>query len=251
MPMAPVSADPKKRFSDRVENYSLYRPGYPAEALQYIFEYTKINAKSIGAGTGIFTNLLLKSDSSVVAVEPNESMRAAADEVLHGNSNYSSIAGSAEATGLSDQSVDLITAAQAFHWFNLAEAKIEFNRILKPHGNTVLIWNRRNEGNSDFMQQYAALLESRLPEYNKVNHANATDERIGDFLGAGMQKAEFPSYQRFDLAGVKGRLLSSSYCPAAGTAGHDEIMAELEKLYGQHAGESGVQFDYSTQVYLA
>ena len=253
--MASVSADPKKRFSGRVENYSLYRPGYPAEAMQYIFDRTKINSQSsvadIGAGTGIFTELLLSSGSGVIAVEPNESMRLAADNILQGNNNYSSIAGSAEATGLASHSIDLITAAQAFHWFKLAEAKTEFNRILKPQGKIVLIWNRRDEGRSAFMRQYASLLQSRLPEYNKVNHANATDERIGDFLGANMQKAEFPSYQRFDLVGLKGRLLSSSYCPAVGADSHEEIMAELEILYEQHASETGVQFDYITQVYLA
>jgi len=250
-----VSSDPTKRFSDRVENYSRYRPGYPEEALQYIFDQTKINTEStvadIGAGTGIFTGLLLKSGSSVVAVEPNEAMRSAADKLLHTHSSYSSLAGTAEATGLNDQSVDLITAAQAFHWFKLTETKAEFKRILRPHGRIVLIWNRRSQSDSEFMQQYAALLESRLPEYNKVNHANATDERIGDFLGSQMRTAEFPSYQRFDLAGLKGRLLSSSYCPSIGSPGHDELMTEIDKLYVKFSKEWGVQFDYRTQVYVA
>jgi len=101
------------------------------------------------------------------------------------------------------------------------------------------------------MQHYDALLTERLPEYSKVNHTNATDERIGKFLGNGMQKVAFPSDQSFDLNGLKGRLMSSSYCPVPGTEGHDELMIEIEKLYAKYSTDSGVQFDYSTQVYMA
>jgi len=249
-----ANTDSKQRFSNRVDDYTRYRPGYPPEALQFILDQSNLNANStvadIGAGTGIFTALLLTSGASVIAVEPNEAMRSAADRHLQSYKNYTSVAGSAEQTGLADQSVDLITAAQAFHWFDYAEAQKEFVRILKPAGKSVLIWNRR-DGSSAFMQQYDALLKDRLPEYNKVNHANATDERIGEFLGNQMRKVEFPSDQSFDLNGLKGRLMSSSYCPAVGTEGHDELMIDIEKLYTEYSTESGVQFDYSTQVYIA
>ena len=249
------NADSKKRFSNRVDDYTRYRPGYPPEALQYIYDQSNLNVNAtvadIGAGTGIFTESLLKGGANVIAVEPNEAMRSAADKLLQSQKKYSSVSGSAEQTGLADQSVDLITAAQAFHWFSFAEAKKEFTRILKPTGKTVLIWNRRDSSESAFMQHYDALLTERLPEYSKVNHANATDECIGEFLGNGMQKVAFPSDQSFDLSGLKGRLMSSSYCPARGTDGHDELMTEVENLYQKYSTDSGVQFDYSTQVYMA
>jgi len=249
-----ANTDSKQRFSNRVDDYTRYRPGYPPEALQFIRDQSNLNTNStvadIGAGTGIFTALLLNSGASVIAVEPNEAMRSAADRHLQSYQNYSSVAGSAEQTGLADQSVDLITAAQAFHWFDFAEAKKEFVRVLKPAGKSVLIWNRR-DSSSAFMQHYDALLKDRLPEYNKVNHTNATDERIGEFLGNKMRKVEFPSDQSFDLNGLKGRLMSSSYCPAPGTEGHDELMIEIEKLYSKYSTDTGVQFDYSTQVYIS
>lgn len=250
-----ANQDSKQRFSNRVDDYTRYRPGYPPEALQYIYDQSNLNENStvadIGAGTGIFTASLLKGGANVIAVEPNEVMRSAADKLLQSHKKYSSVAGSAEQTGLADQSVDLIAAAQAFHWFSFDEAKKEFSRILKPAGKSVLIWNRRDSSESAFMQHYDALLTERLPEYSKVNHTNATDERIGKFLGNGMQKVAFPSDQSFDLNGLKGRLMSSSYCPVPGTEGHDELMIEIEKLYAKYSTDSGVQFDYSTQVYMA
>ena len=129
-----ANTDSKQRFSNRVDDYTRYRPGYPPEALQFIRNQSNLNTNStvadIGAGTGIFTALLLNSGASVIAVEPNEAMRSTADRHLQSYQNYSSVAGSAEQTGLADQSVDLITAAQAFHWFDCAEAKKEFVRCL-------------------------------------------------------------------------------------------------------------------------
>lgn len=246
--------DPRQRFSDRVKDYTLYRPGYPADALNYIVGQSNIGSHStvadVGSGTGIFTEHLLSVGAVVIAVEPNEAMRLASDVSLGSHDNYQSQSGSAEQTGLQDHSIDLITAAQAFHWFDVTVAKKEFRRVLKPEGMVALIWNRRDSRDSEFMQQYDALLKNRLPEYNQVNHSNASDELVGEFLGGNMQTADFPSHQQFDLVGLKGRLMSSSYCPAPGSPGHDELMVEIEKLYERYAGQAGVQFDYRTQIYL-
>jgi len=248
-----VSEDSKNRFSNRVSDYSRYRPSYPQAVIDFVFEQHSFKAQpciaDIGAGTGLFTKLLLSKGVPVVAVEPNDAMRSESDENLSQFDNYTSTAGSAEQTLLPDNSVDLITAAQAFHWFKFSETKAEFARILKPEGRIVLVWNRRDSSSSKFLSEYETLLKSGIPEYNQVSHSNASDELIEEFLGPGLTKTVFANYQEFDLDGLKGRLLSSSYCPAKGVRGHDELMLALESLYHSYATQTGVRFDYSTQVY--
>lgn len=118
--------DPTRRFSDRVKDYSRYRPGYPAEVFESLTADLNLDSHSIiadiGAGTGLLTEKLLSTTAHVVAVEPNQEMRAACDQRLTVQPKYSSTAGTAEDTGLAGHSVDLITAAQAFHWFSLKES---------------------------------------------------------------------------------------------------------------------------------
>ncbi len=250
-----MAIDSKRRFSNRVEDYAQFRPGYPPEAIRWILSQLPdgiaITAADIGAGTGIFTESLLLAGLPVVAVEPNPQMREKADKHLGRFATYSSTCASAEETGLACHSIDLITAAQAFHWFDVAKSQQEFKRILKPGGRIVLIWNRRDASSSEFLKQYELLLRTRIPEYSQVSHENASDTVIEAFLGPDVLKRQFKNHQWFDLHSLKGRLLSSSYCPAKGRPGHDALMAAIEALYEAHSTNQGVRFDYSTQVYMA
>ena len=128
--------DPTKRFSNRVENYVKYRPGYPQGVLTLLQDKCGMTGASaiadVGSGTGILTELLLQNGNRVFAVEPNRDMRAAAELLLGKHPNFTSIDGTAEATTLPDQSVEVITAGQAFHWFDREPTRREFVRILKP-----------------------------------------------------------------------------------------------------------------------
>ncbi len=242
------------RFSDRVRDYSSYRPGYPAAAIDCIVETCDLQAASvvadIGSGTGIFTRQLLQEDLQVIAVEPNRKMREASDLALGDYQNYHSLDATAEATTLETGSVDLITAAQAFHWFDLRAAKAEFMRILRPQGNTCLIWNRRNAAGSAFLADYEAMLQSMLPEYARVSHARASDDVVRQFLGAETEIHQFDNVQKFDLQGLKGRLMSSSYCPAPDTDGHQPVMQALSRLFDRYNENGSVAFSYITQVYV-
>jgi len=125
--------DPTERFSSRAEVYALARPSYPADVFQILREHHGLHAGAavadLGSGTGIFTRLLLESGARVHAVEPNDDMRAKAELLLGHEPGFSSIAGRAEATSLPDASVELVTAAQAFHWFDLDLARREIVRI--------------------------------------------------------------------------------------------------------------------------
>ena len=246
--------DPRKRFSDRVADYIRFRPGYPEALLPVLLPASKgrdaISIADVGSGTGIFTRLLLRQGLTVYGVEPNANMRQAAEEYLADCENFVSIEGDAENTGLADASVDLVTAAQAFHWFDNDASKTEFNRILKPGGRLALIWNQRRL-EQPFQQAYEALLRKLAPEYGKVNHMNLGDHDIARFFQPGqMQVFHFDNYQQFDFNGLAGRLKSSSYCPDENTPEYARLQDELSRLFEAHAVDGRLTFEYDTRLYL-
>lgn len=244
----------KERFSNRVDTYLKYRPSYPKEAIDYLYETVGLRPDSeiadIGAGTGIFSKLLLERGSRVIAVEPNPEMRQAAEKMLGGKPNFRAVPGSAEASGLSDRSVDFIVCAQSFHWFDRSAAKREFGRILKPGGKAALIWNSRLAHGTPFREGYERLLQTFGTDYKQVNHKNITPETLAAFFKEGtMREAKFANRQTFDFEGLSGRLRSSSYSPVPGDAAYEPMMEELRKLFEQNAQEGFVFFDYETEIY--
>lgn len=201
----------------------------------------------LGSGTGIFTELLLQSGYSVFAVEPNDEMRHAAEQRLQSTPDFHSVPGTAEHTGLSSASVEMIVVAQAFHWFQKEEARIEFQRILRMPGWVALVWNyRKSEG--PFQQAYEELFRKYIPDYN---HRKVEAKEIRKFLGPTDYHFQiFENSQRFDLAGLKGRTQSSSYSPLPGTPDFELLMSELERLFQEHAVEGQVTFEYETHLHL-
>lgn len=244
----------KERFSNRVDMYMRYRPSYPMEAIDYLYDTVGLRSNSevadIGAGTGIFSGLLLERGSHVIAVEPNREMRAASEEKIGGEPHFRSVNGSAEATGLPDGSVDFIVCAQSFHWFDQSATKLEFRRILKTGGKAVLIWNSRLTHGTPFLEQYEQLLHRFGSDYSKVNHKNMTEETLMSFFKDGkMQTSRFTNCQLFDFEGLSGRLRSSSYSPVPGHPDYEPMMEELLRLFERNEQEGWVSFDYETEVF--
>ena len=244
-----------RRFSNRVSDYTKYRPDYPATAFEFLQKrYQPTNnsvVADVGSGTGLFTDHLVKHGCQVHAVEPNEPMRAESDKRLSNNPNYQSHPGTAEATTLRDNSVDLVTMAQAFHWFDQTRTATEVSRILKPGGSIALIWNRRDGSTSAFLRDYNELLRTMIPEYSKVNHMNLQDEALLEWIGPGAELHQFPHAQQFDFEGLRGRLMSSSYCPTPDNPIHEPLMQQLEQLHARHASSGLVAFIYETSLYVS
>ncbi|MFC0215570.1 class I SAM-dependent methyltransferase [Paenibacillus chartarius] len=244
----------KERFSDRVDDYVKYRPSYPKEALDYLYDTVGIRPESevadIGAGTGIFTQLLLERGTGVIAVEPNSAMRGAAGRMLANYEKLRLVPGSAEETGLPDRSVDAIVSAQAFHWFDRAKARPEFRRILRPTGKVALIWNVRLEEGTPFREQYEQLLRTYGTDYVIVSQRNMVHEELRTFFEENtMQEARFVMQQQFDFEGLKGRLLSSSYAPKPGHPNHEPMIAALQSMFEKHNEDGQVTIDYETAIY--
>lgn len=243
------------RFSDRVRDYVASRPSYPSELLPFLATHDYLapaaTVADIGAGTGIMTRLLLDAGHTVHAVEPNAAMRHYAEAQLEGVAGFHSHAGRAEATGLADGSVDMVIGAQAFHWFDPAATAREVARILVPGGYAVWVWNNRCANDNDFQRDYERLLQTHAIDYDSVRRTWSASESLGAFFAAGtMATTSFDNHQLFDLDGLRGRLLSSSYAPNRGDPRCPAMLADLEALFARHARRGRVRMDYLTEVYV-
>jgi SAM-dependent methyltransferase len=248
------AANATSRFSDRVENYVRYRPGYPSEILPVLSAECGLTRDhvmaDIASGTGIWTRTLLENGNPVYAVEPNVDMRQAGERLLADFSRFTSVAGSAEATTLPDASVDFVTAAQAAHWFDRPRTRREFVRILKPQGWLVLLWNERLTNSTPFLREYEQLLLDYGTDYADVRHERTTDAVNEFFDPAPYRERTFPMRQEFDYAGLEGRLLSSSYAPGPGHPKHAPMLQELKRIFNARVAGGQVAFDYTTRVYF-
>lgn len=247
------SLRPTERFSDRVADYVRYRPGYPPELLECLRRNCGLTPQwvvaDVGSGTGLLTKLFLENGNRVFAVEPNAAMRAAGEEFLRAYDRLISREGRAEATGLEAHSVDIVAAGQAFHWFDCRRARAEFERILKPDGWVALVWNERLTS-TPFLADYEQLLHRYSSDYSKVDHRNIDEATLATFFRPGHFRQEvFFIRQQFDWEGVQGRWLSSSYVPAPGQAGHQEMRRELQVIFGRYQQDGLVDWEYKTRVY--
>jgi ubiquinone/menaquinone biosynthesis C-methylase UbiE len=245
---------PTERFSDRVDSYAKHRPSYPEALLNFLKQQVPVPAAvaDIGSGTGILTELLLQTGYEVYGVEPNAPMRAAAEKQLEHHALFHTVDGSAESTSLSDHSVDLITAAQAFHWFDRAPAKDEFRRILKANGKVVLIWNERLDDASEVNRRYESVLKEMVPGYPTVaRHRMVRQEDIHEFFAPNqLEVVTFRNDQKMDRAGLIGRLLSTSYVPNTGQPGNIEIVSAVDRIFDDCQADDVVTMVYETRVYF-
>jgi ubiquinone/menaquinone biosynthesis C-methylase UbiE len=176
-------------------------------------------------------------------------MRLAGEQLLKAFENFVSLDGAAEATTLEPQSVDFVTAAQAFHWFKRSEAKSEFKRILKPNGWVVLIWNERLVDSTAFLRDYESLLLRYGTDYQEIRHENVEPEIAGFFAPATFQLKTLPNAQHFDFEALKGRVYSSSYAPEPGHPNFAPMMTRLEESFNAYNHNGVVTFEYETKIY--
>ena len=190
----------KDRFSNRAENYSKYRPGYPKEMINFLESYK----------------------------------------------NFYSINGSSEDTKLEQESIDIIVAAQAFHWFNPKPTREEFLRILKPNGIVLALWNIRKRENSDFMKDYLEVLKKYREKLEVNSDISVTPEF---FKRENIEKKVFCNPHEFDLNRLKGELSSYSYMPNEDDPRFNPMMKDLESIFNKYEYNGSVVLEYETEVY--
>jgi len=247
-------SDPKLRFSDRVDDYIKYRPRYGREVVDALRDACGLDPKHIiadvGCGTGFSAEPFLQCGNRVIGIEPNREMRLAGEQFLARYPEFEMREGSAERTGLPDNSVDFVLAGQAFHWFPRIETRAEFARILKPGGWVVLIWHDRLIEATPFLQAYEDFLCRHAVDYQQVVHRQvANSEVLGEFFRPDkVNLVSLSAEQRVDLDGLRGRLRSSSYMPREG-ARAEAMLAGVPELFSSHQHGGHVVLQYETKIF--
>lgn len=247
--------DSTQRFTSRVNDYVKSRPTYPREVINILRREISFNQSwiiaDIGAGTGISAKLFLDEGNEVWAVEPNAAMRLASEEFLKGFDRFHAIDGRADSTTLPDHSIDLIVAAQAFHWFDRDAFKRECQRIATPRGHLLLMWNDRRSTGSRFLDAYEKLLSEFGTDYRQVNHRRLTDEKLAEFFHPSkMRIIALPNEQKLDEDGLLSRLMSSSYVPQAGESKHQPMIERAREIFRTTNTNGFVSMIYELKMYL-
>ena len=245
--------DSVSRFSRTVEHYIRYRPGYPQAIVGLLRAECHLAdgavVADVGAGTGLLTEVFLKNGYRVFGVEPNAEMRAASQQLLQKYPGFTSVAGTAEATPLADHSIDFVAAAQAFHWFDRAKTRLEFERILKPDGWVVLVWNDTRT-DTPFLAAYDGLWQKYGMAVNIHFDLGKAEADLWAFYAPGTFRAKvFDNIQIVNYDGLQGRVLSSSYAPQAGTPERAALLGELARIFQAHQRDGQAAILYDCRVY--
>jgi len=244
------------RFTGRADVYKKYRSSYPRELIDYLYTEVGFSPESvvadIGSGTGIFSRLLLERGSRVTCVEPNEDMRRTAErDLTEAFPHFVSLEASAESTGLADKSMNFVTVAQAFHWFDRPLFHGECRRILKDGGQVVLVWNVRDYEH-EMIQKDLTIRETYAIDTKGFAYAGGPPPDRADFFANGVcAEKTFRNDMLMDRETYVGTNLSRSYSPREDQ--HPEkyrgLVAALRALFDEYQKHGVIHFPQYTQVF--
>lgn len=248
----------ENRFAGKADMYKKFRPTYPIELIDYLYSQIGFNQDSviadIGSGTGIFSRLLLERGSQVYCVEPNEDMRMTAEFDLAEFDNCVSVNATAENTTLENASVDFITTAQAFHWFNRENFKAECKRILKANGKAVIIINDRDYGQEIVKKDYAIRAKYAVGDKAGLGRGfGFRDDIVKDFFIDNIFECQkFQNNLQFDKDSFIGRNLSTSYAPKEETdrEKYNGLVCELGELFDEYNSNGILFFPHFSKSYI-
>lgn len=245
--------DSKKEFDGLAAVYAAGRPSYADDFIKDLYGKYGFSANSviadIGSGTGKFAKQLMEKGSFVYCVEPNEDMRRQAERELKKYRNGECIAGNAYDTSLKEKSVDFVTAAQAFHWFNAELFKKECRRIIKPNGKIFLIWNVRDM-DSEHVQKSYEIYKKYCPKFKGFSGGiQKNDTRIKNFFEESYERSEYDNPLYYDKEKYMNRSLSGSYSLKRQDADYEEYINRLEALFDEYADEGILVMPNKTVVY--
>lgn len=246
--------DNTSKFTGMAAVYAKARPAYAPAFIDWLYSDAGMKTDSviadIGAGTGIFSKALLKKGSTVYSVEPNMDMRAVSENALCGFPNFHSVNGTAENTTLAASSVDFITAAQAFHWFDTMAFKVECRRILKPDGKVVLVWNTR-VAKSALVKENAAVCKKYCPDFKGFSGGLEHMEMdIDRFFGNCFETKRFANDLLFDKTKFIERSLSASYSLKKTDIAYKSYLADLDELFERYAVAGVLTLPNETAAYI-
>jgi SAM-dependent methyltransferase len=227
-------------FARSVEAYERARPEYPPAAIAWLAAELDLRAGrtvvDLAAGSGKLTRPLATLGCEVIAIEPVAEMRAAIGPAAR------ALDGTAEAMPLPDDSADVVTVGQAFHWFDGPKALAEIERVLRPGGALALVWNRRP---SESSQLHAAISEIIAP-YRSDAPAHASGAWREAFAGRELTERHFEFTQRLDADGLADRAGSTSFIAALDDAEREPLLARVRAL----APDGPVDVPYECEIHV-
>ena len=206
----------------------------------------------VGAGTGKFTKLLLERNLKVYCVEPNNDMLLTAKEYLAGYPECEYINSPAENILLPDKSVDFVTAAQAFHWFDEERFKEECRRILRGDGKVVLVWNYR-DSKAQVTVEHEKILNRYCEDFKGFSggEKRTPSDNYAYFFRDGIVECRtFQNDCLLDEDAFIGKALSSSYSPRESDSHYADFVAEMRKLFAKHSKDGYLNLPNVTQSYM-
>jgi len=242
-------------FDHNAGAYEAARPSYPAEAVAHIVGHGRIGPGArvldLAAGTGKLTRLLVPTGAEVVAVEPVAGMRDQLRRLLPDVEVHDGVA---EALPLGDGTVDAVTVAQGFHWFDAPVALAEMCRVLKPGGHLFLVWNIRDR-DVDWVRRFGDLLvdgpdmERPYDSYYDVDYPGIV-AAAGGFAPVTLWTHDWE--QPCDPELLVDRAESVSVVGQLPPAKKAEVLDRIRNLAATHpdlAGRDRFPFPYTTRVY--
>jgi ubiquinone/menaquinone biosynthesis C-methylase UbiE len=217
-------------FGAGAEAYELARPGYPDDAIALLATALGIVAGTVvcdlAAGTGKLTRRLVELDARVTAIEPVEAMRDQLAQVLP---DVTVLDGTAEAIPLPDGSVDVVTVAQAFHWFDAPPALDEIARVLKPGGGLAILWNERDEA-TPWVAEMSRIIRWHERTVSRYQHVAWADviAQAGRFTP--LQEQTVPWAQEMTRDLLAARVRSISYIAAMPEPERERLVASVVGL---------------------
>ena len=234
---------PAGSFALVADAYERARPGYPEDAARWLAGTDPCDVVDLGAGTGKLTRSLIALGHRVTAVEPLPEMLAQLREAVPGVE--AAVPGTAEAIPLPDASADVVTAAQAFHWFEVDAALPEIARVLRPSGVLALVWNARDDGAAWVGELSRAVRSETIEQSDFVPELDASE------LFGPVEQASFSFVQTLDRQRLRDLVLSRSYCAALSAEERAPVLAEVERIFDAHSENGEIELPYVTYCFRA
>jgi SAM-dependent methyltransferase len=231
---------PATSFAHVADSYERGRPGYPDEAVRWLVGDEPCDVVDLGAGTGKLTRSLVALGHRVTAIEPLPEMLEHIPATAPG---ASAILGNAEVIPLPDGFADVVTVAQAFHWFDHSAALPEVARVLRSEGRLAMVWNIRDDA-----EPWVADLSTTLgPESIAAGDVNAPIDESGLF--GPVETATFRFTQVLDRETMLDLVVSRSYCAKLPPAEREPILDAVAQLFDEHEADGKIELPYVTECY--